>query len=262
MNNKLQYCYHTHTKRCGHAVGNDEEYVKSAIKLGIKRLGFSDHIILPAGFEQPTIRGSFLLLNDYISSILSLKEKYKNEIEIHVGFEAEYYPNMIGYYQSLLKDKIEYLILGQHCYLDENNKFQFYFKKRSEDCDIQKYTDDIIAGLKTGLFKYLCHPDLFMRSYDEWTDELEDCSRRMLKTCEELNIPIELNLCGMRRSDWNENSRGYPTKHFFELVKEYHVKIVLGVDAHDPSNFNEEEIKNGLEFAKRHGFELEMDYYI
>ena len=32
--------YHTHTARCYHASGKDEEYVKAAIKAGIKELGF------------------------------------------------------------------------------------------------------------------------------------------------------------------------------------------------------------------------------
>lgn len=35
--------YHTHTTRCMHAVGNDEDYVRSAIKGGFQELGFSDH---------------------------------------------------------------------------------------------------------------------------------------------------------------------------------------------------------------------------
>ena len=35
--------YHTHTTRCMHAIGQDEEYVQAAIKAGIKKLGFSDH---------------------------------------------------------------------------------------------------------------------------------------------------------------------------------------------------------------------------
>lgn len=35
--------YHTHTTRCMHAVGSDEEYVLSAIKGGFQILGFSDH---------------------------------------------------------------------------------------------------------------------------------------------------------------------------------------------------------------------------
>ena len=39
--------FHTHTFRCGHAIGNEEEMVKSAIKNDILELGFSDHIPLP-----------------------------------------------------------------------------------------------------------------------------------------------------------------------------------------------------------------------
>ena len=35
--------YHTHTTRCLHATGSDEEFVLSAIKGGYQELGFSDH---------------------------------------------------------------------------------------------------------------------------------------------------------------------------------------------------------------------------
>ena len=81
----MKYCYHTHTKRCGHAVGEDEEYVIEAIKAGIKDLGFSDHVFLK-GITQQGIRGDYSCLDDYISSINNLKEKYKKDINIYVGF--------------------------------------------------------------------------------------------------------------------------------------------------------------------------------
>ena len=35
--------YHTHTYRCGHAVGTERDYVEAALKAGIRTLGFSDH---------------------------------------------------------------------------------------------------------------------------------------------------------------------------------------------------------------------------
>ena len=35
--------FHTHTARCGHASGRDEEYVQSAIRGGYQVLGFADH---------------------------------------------------------------------------------------------------------------------------------------------------------------------------------------------------------------------------
>ena len=35
--------YHTHTKRCYHAIDNEEDYILAAIKSGYSELGFSDH---------------------------------------------------------------------------------------------------------------------------------------------------------------------------------------------------------------------------
>ena len=35
--------YHTHTPRCRHATGTEEEYIQCAIDGGLKILGFSDH---------------------------------------------------------------------------------------------------------------------------------------------------------------------------------------------------------------------------
>lgn len=35
--------YHTHTTRCGHAEGTEEEYILTALRCGFKVLGFSDH---------------------------------------------------------------------------------------------------------------------------------------------------------------------------------------------------------------------------
>ena len=101
--------YHTHTSRCGHAIGSDEEYVQEALAFGLTELGFSDHIFLP-NHSQIGIRGDYELLDDYISSIESLKEKYKDRISIHLGFEAEAMPFYFPYYRRLLEEgHIEYL---------------------------------------------------------------------------------------------------------------------------------------------------------
>ena len=35
--------YHTHTVRCGHAKGTEEEYVQAAIAGGVEILGISEH---------------------------------------------------------------------------------------------------------------------------------------------------------------------------------------------------------------------------
>ena len=85
--------YHTHTKRCNHAVGEDEEYVLSAIENGYKVLGFADHTPWKYNSDYtPRIRMKLEEFEDYYKSIKALKEKYKDQIEILIGVEAEYFP--------------------------------------------------------------------------------------------------------------------------------------------------------------------------
>ena len=35
--------YHTHTPRCNHARGGEEEYIQNAVAGGLEILGFADH---------------------------------------------------------------------------------------------------------------------------------------------------------------------------------------------------------------------------
>ena len=89
---RLNVNYHTHTYRCNHASGKDEDYVIKAINAGIKVLGFSDHT--PRFFKSGHISGFRMraeLAKDYFDSIRMLREKYKDEIDVKVGVEAEYY---------------------------------------------------------------------------------------------------------------------------------------------------------------------------
>ena len=50
--------YHTHTFRCGHASGKDEDYVKAAVNRKFDVLGFSDHVPWPyeSTYRNPGVR--------------------------------------------------------------------------------------------------------------------------------------------------------------------------------------------------------------
>ena len=79
-----------------HAEGGDEDYVKSAIKIGYTLLGFSDHCpyIYPDGYVSH-MRMLPEDAEEYIGSIRYLGEKYAGDIDIKVGFEMEWYPELI-----------------------------------------------------------------------------------------------------------------------------------------------------------------------
>ena len=241
---KLFTNYHTHTYRCGRAVGKDEEYVLEAIKEGIKILGFSDHISYP-NLPQKGIRQDYEMLSDYLSSINELKQKYHDKIKIHVGFEAEYFPRFDSYYHELLDNSgIEYLILGQHCYLNDNNEYIFYNSLHNDYQNLKRYVDDVVVAMNTHLFSYIAHPDIILNSFDIIDEKVLKEMKRIVDESIRLDIPLEINVAGIRyREKGNQNLIGfisknyYPYDEFFKLVGESGAKVIIGVDAHDPKDF-------------------------
>lgn len=241
MINKLDYCYHTHTTRCGHAYGTDEAYVLAAIEKGYKVLGFSDHIFFP-GIHQPGMRGDYALLSEYIESIRALQLKYKNQMTIYLGFEAEYYPEFEQYYQALFKKhQFDYLLLGHH-FRYSNGQFPVYYGSIQSPALLEEYAEGVIQGMKSGYFSYLAHPDLFMMGYTPgWDIHTEKISKAIIEASITYNVPLELNLGGINGRGLitigHEKRYPYPHPKFWELVGNMQASTIIGVDCHDPNQF-------------------------
>lgn len=222
--------YHTHTYRCNHAVGSDEEYILKAIAEGVKVLGFADHAPMPYtdGFVS-TYKMRPDEIDGYFSSLLSLREKYKDKIEIKIGFETEYYPSL---WEKSLKFwsnyPLDYLILGQHFAPEEEALGASYSGYRSDDKQrLIDYTDCVIDAMNTGLITYVAHPDLINYTGDD-SDLLLHERTRLIKEAVRLDIPLEYNLLGM------VTKRNYPDSDFFRLAGELGAGVILGCDSHSP----------------------------
>lgn len=230
--------YHTHTFRCGHAIGNDEEYVLEGIALGLNALGFSDHIMLP-GIHQENVRGDFEVSESYFSSIRNLQNKYRDRIKILLGFEAEAFPEFFDYYRKLKESgTIDYLILGNHCTLD-NGMIRAFFSKFTSKKDVIEYTNTLIEGMKTGLFSCVAHPDYFMDSYFKWNLFAKRISKQIIKASVKYDVPLEFNFACIRRGKQKKGKEirwGYPYLPFWKMVSKIKAKVVLGLDAHSPSD--------------------------
>ena len=119
------------------------------------------------------------------------------------------------------------------------------------------YADFVVEAIKSGYFSYLAHPDLFGMTYKNWDVHAEEASKRILKAAEEMNMPIEINVNGMRKNKipYNNGERyQYPIKEFWELSKEYNVKRIVGIDAHNPEEMHD--LDMGLNFAKEHDLSI------
>lgn len=253
----LKNNYHTHTARCGHAIGTDEEYVLNAIKIGIKELGFSDHIPFP-DISQPGVRMEYDQLDEYINSIYALKEKYKDKINILCGFEAEYYPSKKEYYEYLLT-KVDYLICGQHFNLADDNYLYIVNLKNDKDAVIQ-YVDNVIAAMQSGLVSYIAHPDIVMRSYTYRDEFLDSQIRRICDASIKYHIPLEINLEGMNRKVMMNDPLGekfYPFPSFWKIVSEYpEIDVIIGADVHDPNDLLRDYDKYAREIVDMYNLHL------
>ena len=227
--------YHTHTSRCGHAVGTDEEYVLAAIEAGYKVLGFSDHAPY-RDYPSPRVHMNWEQLDDYIQSVTKLKEKYKDQIEIHLGLETEFYPYALEEKKEL-RSQVEYLILGQH-FSEPTGKLCSYFKKNT-DAEIEEYADMVVKGLESGMFTYLAHPDVFMNYQPEFNEACQRAAERIAEAAVRTNTPVEVNVRGTirgKQSFPNGMRYYYPNYDFWKVMANYPVKCVIGIDAHDPED--------------------------
>jgi len=221
--------YHMHTARCHHAWGSEEDYIKAAIKAGFDEVGFADHC--PWMFDENYVSHMRMQpseLDDYIIKILELKEKYADQISIKIGLECEYFPKRMNYLQKVLRYKpIDYIILGNHFHLDEQNSY--YFGGRIHYVEqLQDYVNDTIEGIKTGLYSYLAHPDLI--AYPHTKDEhYKKEMTRLCEACNEMKIPVEFNLLGLYEG------RHYPCDDFWKIAASCGCKAIIGFDAHDPN---------------------------
>lgn len=159
--------YHTHTYRWGHADLDytDEEYVIDFIKMGFKKIAFTDHC--PEKIEidkRPNIRMEYNQRIEYLKSINNLKEKYADEIKIESGYEVEYLP---GQEENLkeLKNETDKIILGQHFIYDDNKKTKPF---RNDDDfteeELIKYAEYIEETMRLNIPDIIAHPDVYMLS--------------------------------------------------------------------------------------------------
>ena len=237
--------FHTHTTRCHHATGTEREYIEQAISCGFKTLGFSDHTPFydTYGFAV-TPRMSASELEDYTSTLVQLREEYKKDIEILIGYEVEYTPT---YFKEILSELKKYpydfIIQGQH--FVEGAMSDHYAGDATDSIRyLEDFVETTIEGMKTGEFMYLAHPDLV--KYTGPDDIYLEKMRPIIEAAEELDIPLEVNMYGFA------DNRNYPDERFWRMVPEYDVKVVLGCDAHKPEMITRPEDVPGLsEFLER-----------
>jgi len=221
---------HNHTIRCNHAIGSVESYVEKAIIQNIDILGFSDHA--PMHFDE-AYRMRFDEMDAYEKDILHVKEHYRNDISIVLGYEVDYLEGYID--ESVMKRKVDYFIGSVH-YLGnwgfDNPEFIGEYQNRNIDEIWQRYFDAIEALAKSNLFDIVGHIDLMKVFNFLPHKDVRLIAKNAIKAIKKANLVVEINAAGLRKPAREQ----YPSSPILEMLAEHDIPITFGSDAHAPEH--------------------------
>ena len=205
--------FHTHTARCGHASGEDEQYVRSAIRGGYRVLGFSDHTpwSYASDFVSP-IRMPLDALPDYVRSVRSLQRRYAGRIELRLGLECEYFEDYMPWLRDTIREyRLDYVIFGNHFYRTDERYPYFGSDTRSAEM-LDLYAESAIRGMETGLYARI--------------------GREICRRASRLRMPLEYNVSMIAYNEAH-GVAGVPHPDFWRIAADEGCTAIVGIDAHD-----------------------------
>ncbi|MBK1810529.1 histidinol-phosphatase HisJ [Clostridium sp. YIM B02505] len=242
--------YHMHNYYCD-GKGEPEDYVKRAIELGFKAIGFSSHAPVDIPNEW-TMRQEDL--SKYVEEIIGLKEKYKGKIEIYLGLEIDYIKDFMGPGDEIYKNiPLDYCIgsvhfmpikdTGEYLTVDYTEAELRNIIEKGYDGDSYKFVEayygfiremaatskpDIVGHLD--LIKKFNKNNLFFREDDSrYVEQIE----KTLKVIKENDLIVEVNTGGVTRGYISEY---YPSEWIIKRCKELSIPMSINSDAHVVDN--------------------------
>lgn len=226
--------YHIHTKLCGHATGEMEQYVESALQIGLTEIGFSDHLPF-VDVERPGLAMKLSQLTFYVQKIEQLRREYP-DIIIRLGIEADYFPHLEHKIAELLAQYPFDYVYGSVHFLDNWSFDSPYAYPEWNLADVdqvwEQYIELLHQAARSGLFDIISHIDLVkIHGFRPIGDMLPQWES-LIKTVRENGLTIEINTSGLRKPV----KEIYPSEQIVALIKMYEIPIVFGSDAHRPED--------------------------
>lgn len=248
---------HTHTKYFDGA-DTPEEMILAAMEKGFQSIGFSEHTFMTYSSFCDNMTDRTL---EYKKEVFELKEKYKDQIKVYCGLEADLYHNtdLSGY---------DYLIGSVH-YVKNSGRYIHYdttgeaLKKTVQtvyDNDGLKLAADYYSTMATlwkyGNFDIIGHFDIIAKQ-SENGEIFDPSSKEYLKFAFEAigalkgKIPLfEVNTGAIARG-YRKNP--YPSIPIIKEFKRQGFGVVITSDCHN-KNFLDCYFKEAAELLKECGY--------
>jgi histidinol-phosphatase (PHP family) len=246
--------YHSHNRRCGHALGEIEEYVKIAIKKDFMEIGITDHFPLEAIIDDPQYediikRASMAIkeFSNYIEEIKRLKDKYKDKIKVLISTEVNFATpgRALTRQKEILEpymDDFDYLLGAIHdikwhdspvLIMDPregSEALKTYGKEKIND----EYINKLLKLVETDFFDVIAHFDnhrVLMRPVKpEYSEKTWQKLLNLLDKIKTKGMAIEINTSGTLKGIGSQ----FPEDVIIKEAIQRGIPLTLGSDAHAP----------------------------
>ena len=244
--------YHTHSELCHHAVGTIEDYVNKAIELKLYTIGICDHF--PYEFLKnieriPYIEYAITIdeIDYYLSMGENLREKYKNQINLRIGFEIDFFELQeaaLNTHLNKVKSRLDYILGSVHILDFQDDKGAWGFDDSRFRKDYEYYGADKVYTQYFKTLRKMLNSELFdldivghfdlPKKFNDLPGDKELIFNEAMKTLElvkKKGIVVEINTGGLRK-DVKEQ---YPSEEIINHMLDLDIEILLGSDAHKPN---------------------------
>lgn len=244
--------YHTHCLFCD-GKGEPEDYVRKAIDLNFQSLGFSSHapVHIPNGWTMKEEN-----LEKYVETIKSLKEKYKNHIQIYCGLEVDYFPGISGPDSPRFKElDLDYTIGSVHFMKNERTGECLNLDGSEEkyeriietffNGDVKAFVTEYYSLVRRMLSEHkpdmVGHLDLVrknnknQRHFNEMEDWYREAVLKTLQVIKDSGVILEVNTGAMAKGYL---TTPYPSFWVLEKCNELGIPVTLNSDVHSPEKLD------------------------
>lgn len=231
--------YHTHTMLCGHAEGLPVDYVASAIRHGLSEIGISDHAPYPENIDTE-VRMAPAQWTHYRQWIAQARELGEGRIAVRYGVEIDWFPGRMQETEQLIADEPFDYVIGSVHYIngevfDNPYDLSIWTPSGAPDRIWIAYMEEMCRLAGSGCANIIGHFDLPKKfgyfPTPKAVAEVDERAREALRIAAENGVCIEINTSGWSRAV----KECYPAEKYLRMGAEFGIGLVLGSDAHTPS---------------------------
>lgn len=231
--------FHLHTSYSSDSKAPMESMILKAVDLGLKYICFTEH----QDYDYPENEENFDFLLDlaaYKTELFSLKDKYRDQIQVLFGTEIGLMPTTYEKCQAFARSENFDFIIGSTHIVDQMDPYEpIFFETYPGKHGLLRYLEVILENVKTyhdycvyGHLDYAvryCRDKNYRFVYKDYADIIEE----ILKTVIEDGKGIEVNTGGYKYGLDYPNPHPDILKRYRELGGEI---LTIGSDGHCPEH--------------------------